>query len=147
VVGKDKVTIRRKVMDERVKKLWVTALRSGEYTQGRGFLRELFDDKPRDCCLGVLCDLFAIENPTEGRWLTGRWLTDQLEGNAVTFQTRTDSSASELPAEVQEWAGLHSPNPDLGESTAAQWNDGEELLEGDKQATFSDIAEMVERYL
>lgn len=33
---------------------WVRALRSGEYEQGQGQLRDL-DDK--FCCLGVLCDL------------------------------------------------------------------------------------------
>lgn len=129
-------------MDERVKKLWVEALRSGKYTQGQGFLRQLVDGKPRDCCLGVLCDLFAIENPADGKWVD-----PEHPGLASLFQTPTDSSASELPIEVQEWAGLDNSNPDLGESTAAQWNDGEELLEGDRQATFTDIARMVEEYL
>lgn len=33
---------------------WVAALRSGEYAQGTGLLRD-FDN--RFCCLGVLCDL------------------------------------------------------------------------------------------
>lgn len=38
---------------QKLKDKWVTALRSGEYTQGRGGLRinDTF------CCLGVLCDL------------------------------------------------------------------------------------------
>jgi len=36
-----------------VKKLWIEALRSGKYEQGRGALNK--DGK--FCCLGVLCDL------------------------------------------------------------------------------------------
>ena len=127
-------------MDERVKKLWVEALRSGKYIQGKGFLRELILGKPRDCCLGVLCDLFAAENPAEGKWA-------EREGNAIVFRTATDSSYSELPAQVQQWAGLDSANPNLGTSTAAEWNDAEELLEDGRPATFTDIAKMVEEYL
>lgn len=40
-----------------VKAKWITALRSGEYRQGRGSLRE----HDAYCCLGVLCDLHAKE--------------------------------------------------------------------------------------
>lgn len=36
-----------------VKQLWVDALRSGKYVQGRDFLNK--DNK--FCCLGVLCDI------------------------------------------------------------------------------------------
>lgn len=44
-------------IDPALKDRWVQALRSGDYTQGRGFLRQgdLF------CCLGVLCDLMGVE--------------------------------------------------------------------------------------
>jgi hypothetical protein len=40
-------------MDMEVKQKWVTALRSGEYVQGDGYLH----NKKKDtyCCLGVLC--------------------------------------------------------------------------------------------
>lgn len=40
-------------MDKHLKKRWVTALRSGQYTQGTGCLR----NGSKFCCLGVLCDL------------------------------------------------------------------------------------------
>ena len=42
-----------KKMVPHVKAAWLTALRSGSYIQGRGFLRE----GDTFCCLGVLCDL------------------------------------------------------------------------------------------
>jgi hypothetical protein len=40
-------------MDAEKKKVWVDALRGGQYKQGRKHLRH--DDEY--CCLGVLCDL------------------------------------------------------------------------------------------
>lgn len=40
-------------MSPELKTRWLEALRSGEYKQGRAYLRK--DDK--FCCLGVLCDL------------------------------------------------------------------------------------------
>lgn len=40
------------------KEEWVTALRSGEYRQGKGFLRNSDDEY---CCLGVLCDLAGMQ--------------------------------------------------------------------------------------
>lgn len=35
---------------------WIMALRSGEYTQGKGFLCVLDNGNPTYCCLGVLAD-------------------------------------------------------------------------------------------
>lgn len=42
-----------KKMNQEVKKMWVEALRSGEYQQGKHHL----NDNGKFCCLGVLCDL------------------------------------------------------------------------------------------
>lgn len=47
-------------MNPKIKKLWVAALRSGKYKQGRAVLRESHD---HFCCLGVLCDLHARAHP------------------------------------------------------------------------------------
>lgn len=41
-------------MDNDLKQKWVNALRSGNYTQGRGGLRTANNEY---CCLGVLCDV------------------------------------------------------------------------------------------
>lgn len=43
-----------------IKQLWTTALRSGDYKQGRGALR---NDNNEMCCLGVLCNLHAQAHP------------------------------------------------------------------------------------
>ena len=46
-------------MKQKIKALWVAALRSGDYEQGIGQLR----NENKFCCLGVLCDLHAQTHP------------------------------------------------------------------------------------
>lgn len=75
-------------MDAELKAKWVTALRSGEYRQGRYNLRTASDTY---CCLGVLCDVI---NP-DG------W--DSLDGGAGHLWSESDNSdanGSVLPADV-----------------------------------------------
>lgn len=50
-------------MNSDIKKLWIAALLSGEYTQGRKVLRGADDTY---CCLGVLCDLHR--KAVGGKW-------------------------------------------------------------------------------
>ena len=40
-------------------KIWLDALRSGEYEQGEGILHEIVDGKESFCCLGVAAKIFA----------------------------------------------------------------------------------------
>lgn len=70
-----------------VKTLWVKALRSGEYEQGRGRLRSS-DNK--FCCLGVLCNLHAQAHP--------EFAAKQ------TNPTNYDGRESYLSVSVMEWA-------------------------------------------
>ena len=74
------------MMNREVKKRWVAALRSGEYEQTAGKLR----DEVGFCCLGVLYDIEADdwwENVGGPCWLTHKdgmgarlpeWLSDQV---------------------------------------------------------------------
>jgi len=55
-------------MKTEIKKKWVDALRSGDYTQGKEVLRSKDDEF---CCLGVLCD---IVDPS--RWVFARGSAD-----------------------------------------------------------------------
>jgi hypothetical protein len=87
-------------MNPEIRAQWITALRSGDYEQGRSVLRQ--DDL--FCCLGVLCDLavkanvIAARKNSDGVWFYGRdW--DET-----------------LPEQVMEWAGI-SPSRDVGTST------------------------------
>lgn len=45
-------------MKKEIKDLWVTALRSGKYQQGKDYLRS---SDNTFCCLGVLCDILEPE--------------------------------------------------------------------------------------
>ncbi len=47
-------------MNKEIKKQWVEALRSNNYTQNKGMLR----DESRFCALGVLCDLHSKSTNT-----------------------------------------------------------------------------------
>jgi hypothetical protein len=46
-----------------VKTKWVAALRSGEYKQGRGLLR---NGAGQYCCLGVLCEIQGVPRAKAG---------------------------------------------------------------------------------
>jgi hypothetical protein len=98
------------VLNKDVIKEWVDALRSGEYEQGSGALatyRE-FDnakgeygdwvplDKPRFCCLGVLCDIAEKNGVTTG--------TEDKNGATISF----DGQQGLPPAAVEDWAGVRA---------------------------------------
>jgi len=109
-------------MNKQIKKLWIKALRSGKYEQGRGALRSdgLF------CCLGVLCDLHRQQ-------FHKRWKRNEVD----TFEY--DGDGFILPKTVQEWAEIPNGDPRLGEYHAAQLND-----DGND---FNFIADRIEKYL
>lgn len=118
-------------MNQRIKKLWIKALRSGKYKQGEGYLRRN-GDAERFCCLGVLCDLYR-KATGEGEW-----------SDRAFCLPDGSFSASVLPVRVIEWAGLSAHtdpmNPRLGRvHNASSLNDNGK--------TFSEIADRVERYL
>ena len=50
-------------MDAQLKKVWVEALRSGEYKQGKGML---YRPEETHCCLGVLCKVAGKGSYSEG---------------------------------------------------------------------------------
>ena len=68
-----------KLKDE-VKSAWLEALRSGQYTQGRGALRA--DD--RYCCLGVLCDVYR-KNVGIGQWTFHEKCTNSFIAGQESF--------------------------------------------------------------
>lgn len=90
-------------MNREVIQQWVTALESGEYRQTTGTLRNIAEDgTPQYCCLGVLCDLAVKANViTEPDHSVYR--SYYGEGN--------ESSSSDLPLSVRNWAGLEYQDP------------------------------------
>lgn len=97
---------------------WLTALRSGDYQQGQGYLRQ----GDQYCCLGVLCDLY-------GKAVGPEW----EDSGEVYSMFHCDTV---LPLKVQVWAGIPGkPNPlDL-----AALNDS--------GATFEELANIIEEGL
>lgn len=50
-----------KKLPKSLKRKWLTALRSGKYKQGEGYLRQKnYHNKIEYCCLGVLCDVAKV---------------------------------------------------------------------------------------
>lgn len=56
-------------MDEKVKREWIAALRSGKYKQGKKRLRKKRPDGYHYCCLGVLREITGIKKYKEEEFL------------------------------------------------------------------------------
>lgn len=87
-------------MKQEIAKIWVDALRSGEYTQGRERLKKITKGVVTHCCLGVLCELYNQQNDQPLKQQT----TNDVDDDCVCF----DGCFINLPPIIQEWAGLGS---------------------------------------
>ena len=112
-------------MNSEIAKKWVTALRTKKIngapiSQAKGALHPTAYGY---CCLGVLCELYRLENG--GEW---DYMSDY-----VTFLGEADL----LPSKVRDWAGLtlNSPRFGSGESLAYM---------NDQGKSFDDIADLIE---
>jgi len=56
---------------------WIAALRSGEFRQGRSYLKmEYPNDPPAYCCLGVLCEITGTQSVSSKYISDGKWASD-----------------------------------------------------------------------
>lgn len=117
-------------MNPEVKKEWVDALRSGNYSQTTGTLR----DSSGYCCLGVLTQLYAEKFPEKLVVKTGEYSFEYITVNEDG--TRSDPETSVLPHVVVEWAGLANNNPDL-EGDIFLTDDELDDLDGEETATYT----------
>ena len=124
-------------MNPEIKEQWTTALRSGEYKQGKGHLHQKGENGLPDtyCCLGVLCDLAVNVGATEK--VFGADLGSGYEYRQDLYFYGRQPAV--LPNEVQEWAELET---DAGISP-----DGTIQLTAlnDTGSTFAEIADIIER--
>ena len=120
-------------MKPEIKAAWLAALRSGEYRQTTGTLR---DSAGAFCCLGVLCDLAAKQG-------IGQW--DNPLGDTATFIVDDMRTIEYLPVPVQEWAGVERPNPCAANAPLASWNDGGNGVA--RPHSFAEIADLIEAEL
>jgi hypothetical protein len=114
-------------MDKDVKKLWIDALRSGKYQQGKFALN--YQD--RFCCLGVLCDLYDQQRCGDTLWY-------QQENGVKGI----GGSLHHLPVPVREWAEIESYDPPViynGRTMViSDLNDHEKL-------SFEELANIIEQ--
>lgn len=111
-------------MKPEIAKLWVDALRSGEFKQ----TTKCLEDKNGNCCLGVLC-----------RIAINQGLNLKIKRLALT-RFGEEMKSQVPPEEVTKWAGLHDDNPDVV-------NEGRQrsLAElNDNGRTFAEIADIIE---
>lgn len=103
-------------------KLWVDALRSGKYKQGRASLKYSVGF----CCMGVACDISSL----------GEWQVRLSSEEEIYL-----GSGCYLPYDVQMWLGLREENPRIksvsNSGTLAFLNDSAKL-------TFPQIADLIE---
>lgn len=132
-------------MNADVKQKWVAALRSGEYAQGKGVLR---DNEDKFCCLGVLCDLAEKEGVVDSSQGDDTWL---YEGPGRPYGR--DVSEVTLPDAVKDWAGLPKVDPRIEAKknekvtpSLSVLNDGWEYA-GFPRHSFEEIADIIEEHL
>ncbi len=49
-------------LPKKIKNLWIEALRSNKYKQGKYYLKNTDQEEDRYCCIGVLCDILFKNN-------------------------------------------------------------------------------------
>lgn len=116
-------------MNPEVKILWLEALRSGRYLQGKGALRK----GDAYCCLGILCDLHAQAHGF-------RWDPYGIDTNGSRHH-RYFLHSGGLPPEVQAWAGVEGDGAYHADPPYSL------AVENDAGLTFTEIAQKIEQYL
>ena len=124
-------------MNKKVKTLWLKALRSRDYKQGKnGLHRKDREGNEMFCCLGVLCDLHAKAHNL-------KW-TQSRECGSLYFTYR--KSSGYLPKAVREWAGLkddrgtiYNKDGKTVKTTLARMNDA-------IGSSFSQVAKAIEKH-
>lgn len=124
-------------MNPEVKQKWVDALRSGEYEQGKDWLKT----KRGFCCLGVLTDIYLKETGV-GEWTSvsphdpvGISSYSWDDGIGWRFENVV------LPNLVRDWAGLsnHMPLVDV------EYGEPQPIATvNDSGTSFTEIADMIE---
>ena len=106
-------------MNPKVKKLWVEALLSGDYVQGKNCLRRSYENPSyRYCCLGVLCDV------------------KRKVSKSKVWGVDVNGQDGKLPSDFAQWASLSS----YVEDKLISYNDV-------RNKSFKWIAAYIKRYL
>jgi hypothetical protein len=117
------------ITPKQARELWIQALRSGYYCQGRGYLHNV--EKDTYCCLGVACEVFR-ENMGNLPYKEGPAGIDD-----TVIVAYYDDREDILPTRVAAWLGLSSLNGEtyLGYPLTTANDNG---------ASFKTIAEVIQ---
>ena len=121
-------------MKKEIAKKWVKALRSGKYKQGKGYLKQFTSkNKPRHCCLGVLCELYDQQMKKNHKKTLH---SEHMVSIAGTEFIRLDHHDGGLPTIVKKWAGISHCLGMIKDVYLADLND-----DGKKFSTIANIIE------
>jgi len=120
-------------MDPTIKHQWTEALRSGQYPQGKEWLRNA---DGAYCCLGVLCELHRQTQDLTGlQWNLGRNDYAYYRNDCAYYY---GDHGVFLPKAVLAWAGLEHKEEEVLEDLMCQNDDG---------VLFPTIADYIEEHL
>lgn len=113
------------------RRLWVEAIRSGDYKQGKNVLRDLTQDLY--CCLGVACDISEL----------GLW---QQVNNLQYYNIMNENAGmwSYLPEKVRHWLGLKTNAGDLNDVGKRMLSANTLAYANDMNVDFGKIADTIE---
>jgi len=128
-------------MKKNIANMWIKALTSGKYKQGKYVLRSK-DNK--FCCLGVLCDLYNQDmSKNKKKTLKITEMNTQVEIPCYKYGSKDDY----LPVSVMKWAGMRTPKGEviINEEwcNLAMLNDGDF---GEKSFSFKKIASVIKKH-
>lgn len=129
-------------MYEQIREQWCAALRSGEYGQGRGHLRQGDEEGGYNyCCLGVLTDLAVKAGVTSWDAEAMRTSAGPCPPGWYEENTGAGRLGYYLSPATREWAGLAHDDPRIGREheRAAALND--------RGHPFTEIADKIGEYI
>ena len=115
------------------KSAWLAALRSGEYEQGKKFLRRDYNEF---CCLGVACDVLHKSGKLQGEW--------QNQGSCYVFMGSCGALSVFPSIHVARIIFGFDTNTDPNKVTKAIDHLTELSFANDCGVTFSDISNVIE---
>lgn len=133
-------------MDKRWADKWAAALRSGEYKQGRDSLRMKSEQGALHfCCLGVLCDLVAKENPAVV-WRDGWHAMSvvELRDPAQNYKPEERANMLQVPPAICDIVGMRSGDPIVDIDAAVPHSLSS--LNDTCNYSFTDIADVIDEH-
>lgn len=136
-------------MKKLIAKKWVKELRSGRWKQGRDALCSIEEGNKCYCCLGVLTELYNIEQiKKRKKKLITKDVKDRYNDgkDVIAYKSEEDKwNEDTLPTEVMKWSGIIAENGSLLDSDIG--SDFESLADmNDCGKSFNFIADIIEKH-